>query len=418
MSKYIRKGIVYHYGDLPPFVRGGIEELASKGYFKIIACTSTLLQGVNIPAQNIYVYNPSNYTTPLSNLEFWNLVGRAGRMGHDFVGNIILIQNKKWNDIDMYDNNNSRVEFVSDKFKGLEMLTKLLENDIDNISQIYNKDDIDEVIDIIVNSTLINKLNNEDIFEKEDIKNIEEYKEVEKSVEEIICNFTAPQILLTKLVGVKYESINYMWNYFKMNDKNIENFIPIHPLSYNSNTFLSNYKKIIEIINSNLMNYKLYGDNDFDKLVYMSYSWLIEDRMKKILLYKKNSDNEEVSLTSDSISRIIKKQIKYLNNNIRFKLVKGFYSYEEILKEYLIYTNREHLLSKIANIPLYLEIGSCKKSTIELISYGLNRDFAIEITKRFKIKDNSVIEDIKKIDYKEIKNNYLRLKIKEFISML
>lgn len=417
LSKYIRKGIVYHYGDLPPFVRSGIEELASKGYFKIIACTSTLLQGVNIPAQNIYVYNPSNYKTPLSNLEFWNLIGRAGRMGHDFVGNIILIQNKKWNDIDRYDDNNSKLEFVSDRFRESDILKKILEDDMEDISNIYDKDDIDEVRDIIVNSTLINKLNKEDIFNKKDTEN-EEYEEVEKVAEKIIDNFTAPKILLTKLVGVRYENINSMWNYFQLNDKNIEDFIPIHPLGYNGKKFLNNYKKIIEIINSKLMNYKLYGENDFDKLVYMSYSWIIEDRMRKILLYKKKNDSEEVILTSEYISKTIKKQIKYLNNNIRFKLVKGFYSYEEILKEYLLYTNREHLITKIANIPLYLEIGACKKSTIELISNGLNRDFAIEITKRFKIRDNRIIEDIKKIDYEEIKNNYLRLKIKEFISMI
>lgn len=417
LSKYIRKGIVYHYGDLPPFVRSGIEELASKGYFKIIACTSTLLQGVNIPAQNIYVYNPSNYKTPLSNLEFWNLIGRAGRMGHDFVGNIILIQNKKWNDIDRYDDNNSKLEFVSDRFRESDILKKILEDDMEDISNIYDKDDIDEVRDIIVNSTLINKLNKEDIFNKKDTEN-EEYEEVEKVAEKIIDNFTAPKILLMKLVGVRYENINSMWNYFQLNDKNIEDFIPIHPLGYNGKKFLNNYKKIIEIINSKLMNYKLYGENDFDKLVYMSYSWIIEDRMRKILLYKKKNDSEEVILTSEYISKTIKKQIKYLNNNIRFKLVKGFYSYEEILKEYLLYTNREHLITKIANIPLYLEIGACKKSTIELISNGLNRDFAIEITKRFKIRDNRIIEDIKKIDYEEIKNNYLRLKIKEFISMI
>lgn len=417
LSKYIRKGIVYHYGDLPPFVRSGIEELASKGYFKIIACTSTLLQGVNIPAQNIYVYNPSNYKTPLSNLEFWNLIGRAGRMGHDFVGNIILIQNKKWNDIDRYDDNNSKLEFVSDRFRESDILKKILEDDMEDISNIYDKDDIDEVRDIIVNSTLINKLNKEDIFNKKDTEN-EEYEEVEKVAEKIIDNFTAPKILLTKLVGVRYENINSMWNYFQLNDKNIEDFIPIHPLGYNGKKFLNNYKKIIEIINSKLMNYKLYGENDFDKLVYMSYSWIIEDRMRKILLYKKKNDSEEVILTSEYISKTIKKQIKYLNNNIRFKLVKGFYSYEEILKEYLLYTNREYLITKIANIPLYLEIGACKKSTIELISNGLNRDFAIEITKRFKIRDNRIIEDIKKIDYEEIKNNYLRLKIKEFISMI
>lgn len=154
LSKYIRKGIVYHYGNLPPFIRGGIEELASYGYFKVIACTSTLLQGVNIPAQNIYIYNPSNDDIKLSNLEFWNLAGRAGRMGYDFCGNIILIQNDYWKNIDMYDEKYTEVEFVSDLYKNVDDLKEIMKTSEGN----YNVDNTNEIYDYVISSTIIDRI--------------------------------------------------------------------------------------------------------------------------------------------------------------------------------------------------------------------------------------------------------------------
>ncbi|WML34383.1 DEAD/DEAH box helicase [Clostridium sp. OS1-26] len=58
LVKYLKKGMAFHYGSLPSFIRLGIESLASDGLIHTIVCTSTLLQGINIPAQNIYICNP------------------------------------------------------------------------------------------------------------------------------------------------------------------------------------------------------------------------------------------------------------------------------------------------------------------------------------------------------------------------
>ncbi|CAI3238772.1 DEAD/DEAH box helicase domain protein [Clostridium neonatale] len=411
LSKYIRKGIVYHYGNLPPFIRGGIEELASEGYFKIIACTSTLLQGVNLPAQNIYIYSPCNGDVELTNLEFWNLAGRAGRMGYDFCGNIILIENKYWTDIDRYDEKFSKVEFISDSYKNIEDLTQKI-----GMSQVIDRNnDNDEIDDYVVSSAIIDRMNGQDIVINEECKDLAAYKNLETMIDGIIDNFEPPKELLMRLVGIKYTNIKKLWTYFISNEDTINNLLLPHPFSVDSATFITNYKKIIKIINDCLMDEHLYSEYDCEKLPYMSYSWIMENKLRSILLYKIIKYNLQKISSEEEISAKVEEQVKYLNNNIRFKLVKGFYAYGEILKEYLKQTKREKMLDNIINMPMYLEVGACRKSTIELISLGMNREFAIEVIDKYKIRENYIITDLKKINLDLIKNNYLKNKLSEFI---
>ena len=51
-------GVAYHYGYMPGIVRARVEELFISGKLRFICCTSTLLQGVNLPAKNIIIENP------------------------------------------------------------------------------------------------------------------------------------------------------------------------------------------------------------------------------------------------------------------------------------------------------------------------------------------------------------------------
>lgn len=89
-----------------------------------------------------------------------------------------------------------------------------------------------------------------------------------------------------------------------------------------------------------------------------------------------------------------------------------------MLKSYLEHKGRDDLIEKILNIPLYLEFGACRNITIELISYGLNRDFSIEVIDKYRIRGIYVKEDLKRIDPNKIKNNYINKKIMEFISII
>jgi hypothetical protein len=100
----IKSGIVYHHGKLPFHVRILIEDSIKKGLIKTIVSTTTLLQGVNLPVQNIIIRNPNlflkkgKHDNRLTNYELANLRGRAGRLLKDFVGRTFILDESQFND--------------------------------------------------------------------------------------------------------------------------------------------------------------------------------------------------------------------------------------------------------------------------------------------------------------------------------
>ncbi|MGZ6853478.1 MAG: DEAD/DEAH box helicase [Mycobacteriaceae bacterium] len=92
LARTLRRGIAFHYGNIPQLVRSSIEELFRSGKVQYLVCTSTLLEGVNLPCRSIFVRGPHRGRgKAMSPADFWNLAGRAGRWGKEFEGNIICV---------------------------------------------------------------------------------------------------------------------------------------------------------------------------------------------------------------------------------------------------------------------------------------------------------------------------------------
>ncbi|MFW8642331.1 helicase-related protein [Rhizobium beringeri] len=93
----VKHGVAFHYSNIPTQLRRAIEAAVSSGEIDYLVCTSTLLQGVNLPAKNIFMFAPEKgRTRALESTDFWNLAGRAGRLKREFQGNIFLIDYDKW----------------------------------------------------------------------------------------------------------------------------------------------------------------------------------------------------------------------------------------------------------------------------------------------------------------------------------
>lgn len=87
----LKVGICFHNSGLSSLVKETIEELVRNNKIKIIFATTTLAQGMNFPINTVIfdtvkLRNKGN----LSNAEFWNIAGRAGRAYKDKEGYIIL----------------------------------------------------------------------------------------------------------------------------------------------------------------------------------------------------------------------------------------------------------------------------------------------------------------------------------------
>lgn len=87
--KALEKGFLVHHGQLPLGIR--MLELSlfndnSSSYTRLI-CTSTLLEGVNTTAKNIIITKPSrSYNQTFDAFDFYNLVGRTGRLYQHYLG--------------------------------------------------------------------------------------------------------------------------------------------------------------------------------------------------------------------------------------------------------------------------------------------------------------------------------------------
>ncbi len=85
-SEMLKRGIGIHHGKLPNFMRRYIENLYNNKELKTIFCTSTLLEGINTPTNELIVYDSNEMTAFKIN----NLIGRVGRLSSFQKGQVYL----------------------------------------------------------------------------------------------------------------------------------------------------------------------------------------------------------------------------------------------------------------------------------------------------------------------------------------
>ena len=90
LADIVEKGVAYHMGYLPSTIRARIESLYKDGKIHTLFCTSTLLEGVNLPADNLFITSHKN-GGDMSPVDFRNLMGRVGRIEFNLYGNVFLV---------------------------------------------------------------------------------------------------------------------------------------------------------------------------------------------------------------------------------------------------------------------------------------------------------------------------------------
>lgn len=95
--------VAFHHAGLPREVRSEIEYAFQRGWIHILAATSTLIEGVNLPVKTLIIsdYYASRFrdnngvptsANRLPEADFQNMIGRAGRALYETEGQVILIQ--------------------------------------------------------------------------------------------------------------------------------------------------------------------------------------------------------------------------------------------------------------------------------------------------------------------------------------
>ena len=104
----LEQGIGVHHAGLSDDVRALMEWLTETGGLRMLCATSTIAQGIKFPVSSVFLASrfvpQGTSSVEIGAREFWNLAGRAGRIGHDSVGVVGLSEGT---------NRDAMMEFVS-----------------------------------------------------------------------------------------------------------------------------------------------------------------------------------------------------------------------------------------------------------------------------------------------------------------
>lgn len=84
------QGVTVHHGRLPRSLGQLFVRLFDEGVIRVLICTSTLIEGVNTSAANVFIFDKKINRTDFDFFSFANIRGRVGRMMRHFVGNAFL----------------------------------------------------------------------------------------------------------------------------------------------------------------------------------------------------------------------------------------------------------------------------------------------------------------------------------------
>lgn len=370
LAEFVNYGIAYHTGKIPLHVRKSLEYAASSQLISNLFCTTTLMQGVNLPAKNIIIRNPNLYTKSrgenikLSPYEFANLRGRAGRLLIDFIGRTIVLDESAFED-----NNNPEDNVFSGDYKDIKT----------GYDEIYGRDS-DFIDDILTHSSQYEDERSKSIityirhtlykYGRAGIKRLENVGITldENTISETLKGLAKVTVDREIVLGNRYWDpldLNLIHDTFKRSNKPLPN-----------NLFKKNlYEVLLYWLKTMRDNYPYYYDKYIGKSVFddnylygiakSAEGWSREKPLVNILTDRFPSIDENLQ---EKLDKEIEKLTKYVS-----------YGLPMLLKPIADFSGTSSIISQI-------ELGMYNESTKFLSDRGVPRETAIKITTLLGIK--------------------------------
>ena len=370
LADTVEGGVGFHYGRIPPLLRSAIENAFADGHLDYIVCTSTLLQGVNLPARNIFMQNPhKGVDNPIGPVDFWNLAGRAGRLGKDFQGNVFLVDYEEWEssplsgpkdepvrpslEVTLTDESAELLEYIgaTDHPSGE---SPHLEAAFSKLLRDHRQGQISETLDRLsglspqTRTSLVSAL---------------------EAANSLISLDTETLSASPQISGYRQQQLyDYMME--KISRKGPDYLIPIHP-SAGWKEALDKLRPVFARVHKYL---ELKSGNHHRYWAPLALRWMrgeplpmiIDEAIKYHRAQGKNRSNRTV----------IREVLTDVERSLRFKYVNLLGCYSAVLKEALIASGHASHVQKIPALTLYLELGAASQTMIQFMSLGLSRHTA------------------------------------------
>ncbi len=288
----LSKGVAYHIGYIPNSIRKHIENLYKEKTINTIFCTSTLLEGVNLPADNLFI-NVKDKAKIISNeIDFKNLIGRVGRIKYNLIGNVFIIPNGSP--------------------KLMNTCTELIENDVSD-----KELSIKKVLSTIAKKEIINKLKKGDTLIDKRSKTHDEYESTRYIMNNLIDD------IMNDRKGIIYKQFEKFIT--KQDIREIKEQFREKTVPQDLPITTDQIDKVDKYIKENKLEYpdKITYNNvlTFLKELHEYYSWNIYED-KTTIGHKNNLAYYAVILQQwmlgFGIKQIIQQAIKYHENNNTF----------------------------------------------------------------------------------------------------
>ncbi|EPX8935582.1 DEAD/DEAH box helicase [Morganella morganii] len=386
LASNLLKGVAFHYSPLPTSVRIMVENLAKEGHVKYICCTSTLAEGVNLPAKNLFIQNPffkKKFQSPerLEDVKINNITGRAGRMLQHFSGNIFLIEPDTWAFDDYF------IESDEVKEEKIPTYFKLINDKTDDVimalSGQYPREDeqykfysvANKLIKAFDNGSLDNTLSAPEVKLEIDV-----IRRLRNDVEEAFLNLKVSSLVLESNPTIGYIQQNKVYE-FLMSGIDLHEWSLPHPKSEDL------YDRLLKI-STKLVEYGVFipsGNYTAKYICLISKKWIQGNSLKEMISEQIHWDNTSLSQDANDeneginevkVNKSVRNVINVINSDVRFRLSNAIKCYYTL---FVLAARMKRSDVQSVKLHYFLEIGASDERMMDLLNLGLSREASKEI---------------------------------------
>jgi superfamily II DNA/RNA helicase len=386
LADTVLNGVAFHYGQIPAVVRQAIEDYFDEGLLRFLVSTSTLLHGVNLPARNLFLLDPTKdgewpnqNADAISGPEFWNLAGRAGRLGREFEGNVFIINQRKWRsnpadesprqsiksalDEHVKDKKAALLAFIADTEHGSGN-EQALESAFVKLFNEARRGTLDATLDRIYGDDEASKA------------------EIKKAVETALPVVSVPAQVTERHITVSVYRQQEMYSYLleSIPKKGAQVYIPPHPLSDWKLAF-ANIIRLLKRLHNHFQHLPT-RDRSHTYFAGLALRWMRGDPLPELISDAYAYRQKVQKKGEPNIATVIRSVMSDIESDLRFRYVKFLGCYIDILRQALNDTGNEKYIASIPSLPLYLELGASSKTMVSLVGMGLSRTTAGVIARK------------------------------------
>lgn len=365
-------GVAFHYSSMPTQLRVAVEDAVAAGDIDYLVCTSTLLQGVNLPARNIFMFRPEKgQGIPLRGVDFWNLSGRAGRLLREFQGNIFLIDYDAWRTTPLAEPRD--VALVPALDGGVVRASRLLSTIAGPINPSPDQTSFDAVFisllgdhrDGTLRATL-DRISRDHGVESPRVDAIQAAISTASGVVRL------PQGVLRQSPDISAHRQQLLYNQLKdraTDDLSAAALVPKYP---DDEKAYDSYCAILEACHGTLLG--LPERSRLHRFLALACLWWMQGRSLPRIVQNQLDRNP-----GKEPRRIIRATLELVERDVRYQCVRLFTCYGAVLTQVLGDLGYHSLAARMPELPLYLELGASDRTTISLMSLGISRPTATRL---------------------------------------